>query len=177
MDWSTILLVGVVYSLIVFAGLSAMVVVGGLVSNDAMLHDYPPAIQDRHGPKTPRGKLVTQWMSVAGIIMITVASIGVIWYLRDQLGGDIGFWPGFIVGLVTMNVVNILDLVILDWWLFCTVQPKFMVPEATRGMPEYRDYSFHWKVLVPKPVPWPLLLIPAYGVILGLGTVMFEAVR
>ncbi|WP_257232457.1 hypothetical protein [Streptomyces sp. Rer75] len=34
-------------------------------------------------------------------------------------------------------------------------------------MPEYRDYAFHWRVLVPRPVPWPLLAIPGYGVAVG----------
>lgn len=177
MVWPTVLAISLVYSLVVFGGMTLMILCGGLVANDAMLHDYPRAIQERHGPKTPRGVLVTRLMNVVGVVLLTAASIAVIGYVRGELGGDIGFLPAFVVGTVTVIVVNVLDLVILDWWVFCTIQPRFLVPESTRGMPEYRDYSFHWKVLMPSPVPWPLLLIPAYGVILGVGTIAFEAVR
>ncbi|MDW6058501.1 hypothetical protein SAZ11_11010 [Streptomyces sp. FXJ1.4098] len=56
---------------------------------------------------------------------------------------------------------------VLDWRLFCRVQPRFMVLPGTEGMPEYRDYAFHVRVLAPRPVPWPLVAIPGYGVAVG----------
>ncbi|MFF0623704.1 hypothetical protein [Streptomyces sp. NPDC004296] len=34
-------------------------------------------------------------------------------------------------------------------------------------MSEYRDLAFHAKVLVPRPVPWPLLAVPGYGAAVG----------
>jgi len=175
--WSTVLLISVLYSLILFAAFSGLLVVGGLISNDAMLHDYPPAIQERHGPKTPRGARTTMGLSIVTVLLLIGASIAGVAVLRDQLGGDIGFWPAFVFGTVAFFVFNLLDLLVLDWWLFCRVQPRFLVPESTRGMAEYRDFSFHWKVLIPKPVPWPLLLIPGYGVILGGATLLWEALR
>ena len=32
----------------------------------------------------------------------------------------------------------------LDWLLFCTVQPRMMVLPGTEGMAGYRDYRFHF---------------------------------
>lgn len=34
-------------------------------------------------------------------------------------------------------------------------------------MSEYRDKMFHLEVLVPKPIPYPLLMIPGYGLVVG----------
>lgn len=174
MLWSTVLLSSLLYALVIFVLFSGLLVIGGLISNDSMLHDYPPAIQERHGPKTPRGARVTVGMSVAAVLLFVGASIIGVAVLRDQLGGDIGFWPVFVFGTVAFFIFNLLDLFVLDWWLFCRVQPRFLVPESTRGMAEYRDFSFHWNVLVPKPVPWPLLMIPGYGAILGGASLLFE---
>jgi hypothetical protein len=41
-------------------------------------------------------------------------------------------------------VFNIFDLLVLDWFFFCTVQPRLMVLPGTEGMPGYRDYRFHF---------------------------------
>jgi len=38
---------------------------------------------------------------------------------------------------------------------------------GTEDMPEYRDYAFHLKVLFPRPLPWPILLIPVLGLVVG----------
>jgi hypothetical protein len=75
-----------------------------------------------------------------------------------------------------MVTVHVIDLVVFDWLVFCTLQPRFVVLPGTEGMPEYRDYLFHLKVLVPRPVPWPLLLIPAFGVVVGGLTALAHAV-
>ncbi|MEU8824647.1 hypothetical protein [Streptomyces sp. NPDC048636] len=71
------------------------------------------------------------------------------------------------LGAVYFLSLTLFDLLVLDWWLFCTVQPRFMVLPGTEGMPEYRDFGFLARVLVPRPVPWPLLTIPAYGAAVG----------
>ncbi|MGW5442184.1 hypothetical protein [Streptomyces asiaticus] len=47
---------------------------------------------------------------------------------------------------------------------------------GTEGMAEYRDYGFHWRVLVPRPVPWPLLTVLGYGAVVGSVSALVEAV-
>lgn len=40
---------------------------------------------------------------------------------------------------------NLFDLLILDWLIFCKINPEYLVLEGTRGMKEYKDYGFHFK--------------------------------
>lgn len=40
---------------------------------------------------------------------------------------------------------NLLDLVLLDWFLLMTLKPSFMILPGTEGMKGYRDYAFHFR--------------------------------
>ena len=37
------------------------------------------------------------------------------------------------------------DLLILDWLIFCTITPSFAVYPGTEGFAGYKDYGFHLK--------------------------------
>lgn len=172
MDWAALLAVSLAYSLgycVVFTGI---LFVAGTLAPDAMAHDYPPAIQERHGPKSPRGRRVAAWMSVVMALTFVATPTLAMIHLAARTGGAPGFWEGFVFGVTMMVVLNFFDLFVIDWWLFCTVQPRFLVLPGTEGMPEYADKAFHVKVLVPTPIPWPLLMIPGYGVVVGAATAL-----
>lgn len=47
--------------------------------------------------------------------------------------------------MVIQNSFNLLDLIVLDWLIFCTVRPKYLMLEGTEAMKEYCDYVFHLK--------------------------------
>ncbi|AXU16190.1 hypothetical protein D1794_27840 [Streptomyces clavuligerus] len=167
--------VGLLYALVLTTLFVAVVIGGLLVARDSLIHDYPAAIRDRHGPQSERGKRTAGVMGLLNAVsLIGVPTAGVL-ELHARDAGTLGFWPPFALGATGFLVLALTDLVILDWWLFCTVQPRFMVPPGTEGMPEYRDYAFHWRVLAPRPVPWPLLMIPGYGAVVGAVSVAAES--
>jgi len=39
---------------------------------------------------------------------------------------------------------NIVDLFIIDWLVFCTITPNFIVIPGSEGNPAYKDYRFHF---------------------------------
>ncbi|WP_063727276.1 hypothetical protein [Streptomyces sp. RTd22] len=167
MSRSELMAVSLGYALVLTALFTAVIVGGLLVARDALLDDYPPAIRERHGPQSPRGKRTAAVMGLLNaLLFVAVPVVGVL-DLHGRTEGPLGFWPAFVLGGVAFLVLVLTDLLVLDWLLFCTVRPRFMVLPGTDGMPEYRDYAFHWRVLVPRPVPWPLLAIPGYGVAVG----------
>ncbi|MGW2330879.1 hypothetical protein ACWC5C_34725 [Streptomyces sp. NPDC001700] len=176
MSWSEVMTVSLGYALVLTALFTSVIVGGLLVARDALLDDYPPAIRERHGPQSARGKRTATVMGLLNaLLFVAVPVVGVV-DLHGRAEGTLGFWPGFVFGGVAFLVLVLADLLILDWWLFCTVQPRFMVLPGTDGMPEYRDYAFHWRVLAPAPVPWPLLAVPGYGVAVGAVSAVAEAV-
>jgi hypothetical protein len=45
-------------------------------------------------------------------------------------------------------VFNLVDLLILDWLLFCTITPRWIVIPGTAGMAAYKDYLFHFRAFL-----------------------------
>ena len=50
---------------------------------------------------------------------------------------------GFIFIIVMMW--NVIDLVLMDCLIVCTITPKWVVIEGTEGCKGYKDYMFHFK--------------------------------
>jgi hypothetical protein len=40
---------------------------------------------------------------------------------------------------------NLVDWLILDWLIVCTITPKFMVLPGTEGMAGYKNYGIHFR--------------------------------
>jgi len=65
-----------------------------------------------------------------------------------------GLYGRFIIGysflenwlaiLLMVFSFNVIDLLILDWLLFCFITPKFMIIPGTEGNPGYKNYWFHF---------------------------------
>jgi len=50
-------------------------------------------------------------------------------------------------------------LLILDWLIFVTIQPSFIVIPGTEGMAGYKDYWFHFQVSFLGWVQWVSILV------------------
>ncbi|MFF9351509.1 hypothetical protein [Streptomyces sp. NPDC014734] len=175
MDTSELLGVSLVSALVSAALVGAVVVGALLVARDALLGDYPPAIRERYGPQSERGRRTAAAAGLLNLLVLVAVPVGGVLALHARADGPLGFWPPFVLGTVGFLAVTLFDLLVLDWWLFCLVRPRFMVLPGTEGMPEYRDFAFHVRVLVPRPVPWPLVAIPGYGAGVGAVTCLVEA--
>jgi hypothetical protein len=149
---------------------AALLVIGTRIAPDAMIQDYPPAIQARHGPKSDHGRRVSTVMGavMAGLVLAVCITAPLhLATLATTDSGWSGFWDGFWFGAAFLLALDVIDLLVFDWLVFCTIRPRFAVIPGTEDMPDYRDYLFHLKVLVPRPIPWPLLLIPGFGLVTG----------
>jgi hypothetical protein len=47
-----------------------------------------------------------------------------------------------------LMVFNLVDLLVLDWLIFVTIQPRIIVLPGTEGMEGYRDYGFHFRAFL-----------------------------
>ncbi|MFC7908208.1 hypothetical protein [Streptomyces nigra] len=159
--------VSVRYASVLVVLFSAVVLGSLLVARDALLSDYPQAIQERYGRQSVRGKRTAAVAGLLNLLVFTAVPVFGVLGLHGRVEGSLGFWPPFGLGVICFLLLVVFDLVVLDWWLFCVVQPRFMVLPGTEGMREYRDFAFHVRVLAPRPVPWPLLAIPGYGAVVG----------
>ena len=132
--WGTVF--GVVFSV-------AMLIIGR-INAEMILNDYPPDVRVKYGPMSEATR------KQANMIMLPLlATLGLILALGlgqlRELSGELTFVETLVVSTVILQVWNLLDLILLDWFLLMTLKPKFMILPGTEGMAGYRDYMFHFR--------------------------------
>gem|GEM_PF-308757 len=133
------------YGLALSIVLSAVIVGTLYVNPRLLLQSYPAGIQRAAGPKTAPERRRTRIIGAFFLLLLIGIPALSTWLLERSLGGDIAFPTAFLNAFGILTVFDAVDWLIIDWLLFCTVTPKFLVIEGTEGMAEYKDYFFHFR--------------------------------
>ncbi|MFC4588823.1 hypothetical protein [Sphaerisporangium corydalis] len=142
MPWGSLAGHGLAYGSGLGLLLAAVLIIGTLVAPDFMVGDYPPAIAERYGPKSPRGRSVTR---VAGVLL----AAGVLALLTAAMAGlptiapGAGFGTALVYATIIWQSFNLFDLVVLDWLIVVRWRPAFVVLPGTEGMDAYDDMGHH----------------------------------
>jgi len=125
--------------------LLSIVIYGSIYVDPLMwVSDYPPDIQVAVGTvNTSIGQIIVVVLSLGVIIGVVLRSNA---GLRRQNDGRLSFLAAFINGALILFFFAVWDLLILDWLVFVTIQPDFVVVPGTEGMAGYKDYWFHFEV-------------------------------
>ena len=134
----TILLYGMPATLLFSALLFAI----GLVNPRVMLQDFPKDVQALVPSKTPDEKRQTIYWFLAflGILLVFPALAAASAEAAHQDFLEI-FLSAFGVNLL----VNLVDWLVIDWLIVCTITPRFVTLPGTEGMAGYKDYAPHFK--------------------------------
>ena len=109
------------------------------------LQDYPEDIQNKVPPKTGPEKRLSLIFGIPFLVLLVVGPFISTLALKRQDGGDASFLLLFLNAFGVAFAFNLVDLLLLDWLMFCTITPKFVVIPGTEGMEAYKDYSYHFK--------------------------------
>jgi hypothetical protein len=115
---------------------------------EIMLNDYPRDIRVKHGPMSARSK--RQRVPVALLFIALLLGIVVVSFQRlyRVAGGDISFLQAVVHLFVMFSVFNLLDWLVLDWFIVVTLCPRFIILPGTEGLAGYKDYGFHFRGFV-----------------------------
>lgn len=110
-----------------------------------MIHDYPPAIQQR---VKELGLITDDKSSYSKVFVIrkilAIITFGVILALIVcKFNGADNFLTGFTYSYLLFCIVDWWDALVMDCLWFCHSK-KVIIP-GTEGMKEYKDYLFHIK--------------------------------
>jgi hypothetical protein len=112
------------------------------------LHDYPAPIRALAPPLTPRERRQGWLLGLPFLLVLVAVPLWSGLRLQQQAGGRAAFLDLFLNSFAVVMTFNLVDLVILDWGLFCTITPHFMVIPGTEGAPAYKDYSYHLRAFL-----------------------------
>jgi hypothetical protein len=132
-----------------------------------MMQDYPPEITAGIPAQTTEEKRAG--MKYGLTFLLTLAVFPLLIGLVFKFLGPVSFIELWLRIFVLMFSFNLVDLVILDWIIFCWLTPSFMVLPGTEGHPGYKNYRFHFIGFL----KGTLIVLVASLVIAGLVEVVF----
>jgi len=154
------LLYGSMYSLI----LAGSFLLLARINPEAWLNDYPPDIQAKFGPMSAKAKRVRLVFGIP----IMLFMLGFPFFVVFQLAhiNPLTFWQVFGSLLTLFTFFNLFDLLIIDWLVFNTIQPRFVILPGTEGLAGYKDYGFHFRASLKGQIGLTLFSLILAGVML-----------
>ena len=141
---SKILLDGALLSIL--ASLSIISILG--FNPRLFLQDYPDEIQAAVPPKTDLEKRQSLITGIPFLLILLAVPFISTLILKRQSGEMISFSPLFFNAFGVAFFFNLVDLLVLDWLMFCFITPGFLVIPGTEGMKAYKDYGYHFRAFL-----------------------------
>jgi hypothetical protein len=139
MDLGRLLLDGAIYALTASLYLLLML----RVNPRLFLQDYPQEIRESVPPKTEAEKRQALLLGIPFMLLLLAGPLLSTLALDRRLGGAAPFLTLFLNAAAVAFAFNLVDWLVLDWLIFCTWTPRFLVIPGTEGMAAYRDYAYH----------------------------------
>ncbi len=130
---------GLIYSLIV----GSLFMLIGRINPEMWLDDYPPDIKQKFGPMSPKTNRLRLILGIPTLLFLLGFPFFVVFQYAQE--ATLTFWQVFGSLLMLYTFFNLFDLLILDWLIFNTIQPRFIILPGTEGMAGYKDYGFHFR--------------------------------
>ncbi len=125
--------------------LSLLITISLYINAEIWVSDFPPDIQEKHGPVSEESKKQKIIVGIA-FLGIIVGVVGLaLTHLDLLIDEEPTFFEMFISIYVMFLCFNLFALFILDWLFFVKIQPKFIILLETEGLKGYKDYYFHFR--------------------------------
>jgi hypothetical protein len=124
---------------------SLLLVIGLYIDPRLFLQDYPEEIQSVVPPKTPAEKRLALVVGIPFLLVLLLLPFFSTLGLKQANGDSASFISLFTNAFGILFIFNLVDWLLLDWLMFCTITPKFMVIPGTDGMAAYKDYGYHFR--------------------------------
>ena len=112
------------------------------------LQDYPESIQSQVPPKTEKEKRQSLIVGIPFLILLLAVPFISTLALKRRSGDEVRFLSLLLNAFGVAFVFNLVDLLLLDWLVFCTITPAFLVIPGTEGNEGYKDYRFHFRASI-----------------------------
>lgn len=140
----------------------SFLVIGSLwIDARLWLQDYPPDIRAAVGEDVVAPLALT---AAVGLFFLVILLGGLIMSNRRlwmEAPALYGWKTAFTHTLILFWLVNVVDVLLIDWLFLVTLRPDFVVFPGTEGMAGYGDYLFHARASFGSWQPWLASLLLA----------------
>ena len=124
---------------------SLLIIVSLYINPRTFLQDYPKDIQAKVRPKTLSERRMSVLLGIPFLLVLILVPFISTLTLKQPNGESSSFIALFVNAFGVAFIFNLVDWLLLDWLMFCTITPKFVVIPGTEGMASYKDYGFHFR--------------------------------
>ena len=111
-----------------------------------MMQNYPKDLQQKVQGKTKKEK------KESILFGLPFLSIIILYPLFFGMYGKLILENNFVQNSLSIFVIifsfNLIDLLFIDWLIFCNITPNFIVLPGTEKEPGYKNYYFHFKAFL-----------------------------
>ena len=140
-NFQKILIDGAIYSLIA----SIFLLVTMRINPRLFLQDYPKDVQNKVPPKSTSEKQLSTILGIGFLLILIIGPFLSTLTLKNANLEPLPFWVLLINSFGVAFFFNVVDWLMLDWLLFCTIQPKFMIIPGSEGVTGYKNYWMHFR--------------------------------
>ncbi len=137
MIWSKVLLNGMIVSFL----LGGWVLLILKINPRYELKSYPQEIVETVEPQTKTEKKAFLILAIPMLVIIISYLISSV---LNTYNSSSTFLTIFLHYYVVLMIWNVVDLLIVDWLIFCTINPDFIVISTTKGNKAYKNYKYHF---------------------------------
>lgn len=141
----TLLTNALLFGLLLSLVLLVIMAISLAIAPDMWVHDYPPDIRAKYGPRSAKASRARPFIAIPFFLAILVVPLLGLQRLAVLYATPLSFWQALGTAFLILFTFNLFDLLVLDWLVFVTLQPKAIVLPGTEGMPGYKDYRFHFE--------------------------------
>jgi hypothetical protein len=132
---------GAILSLLASAYLLGML----LINPRLLLQDYPQDIRAAVPPKTVQERRLSLLLGLPFLLLLVAFPLSSSLTLKSEMGSDVTFGLLLLNSFGILFFFNLVDWLILDWLIFCTITPHFLVIPGTEGMAAYKNLVVHFR--------------------------------
>ncbi len=131
--------------LILSALASAFIVITIRLNPRLWLQDYPEDVQAQVPPKNEREHRLSLISGIPFLLLLAAVPLISTLALEARHPESATFFALAANAFGVAFVFNVVDWLILDWLMFCTITPRFIVIPGTEGADGYKDYGYHFR--------------------------------
>lgn len=109
-----------------------------------MVHEYPQDIKEKTTLKQPDENQKKNAKLYGGLASIALFAILAVFPVLYYAKTPVSFMQVFLYTWIIAFTWNVIDLVVMDWLLVCTITPDWLILPGTKGCKGYKDYWFHF---------------------------------
>ena len=123
---------------------SVYIIITFLINPRIWLHDYPHDIQELIPPKDEKENRLSLILGIPFLLLLFGVPLVSTILLKNH-NPDYSYLSLAFNAFGVAFAFNLVDWLILDWLMFCTITPGFVVLPGSEGASAYQDYWFHFR--------------------------------